>query len=39
MTSEVFCVVKVNMLGCKINTKNNYAKVDLELSMTKTKYL
>jgi len=39
MTSKVFCVVRVNMVGSKINTTKNYAKVDLELRVAKTRYL
>jgi len=39
MESKVFSVFRVNMLGSKINTTKNYAKVDLELSVAKTKYL
>jgi len=39
MASKVFSVFRGNMLGGKINTTKNYAKVDLELNVAKTKYL
>jgi len=38
MASNVFSVFRANTLGSKVNTTNNYAKVDLELSVAKTKY-
>jgi hypothetical protein len=39
MASKLFSVFRVNMLGSKVNTTKNYAKVGLELSVAKTKYL
>jgi len=39
MESKVFSVFRVNTLANKINTTKNYAKLDLELRVAKTKYL